>query len=123
MKVIFWAYRQWGIRVFETVQRHPRVEKAVFCKKREQVLDLPLEEYDLLLTCGLSEELGEEIVSRITAIGVHCAELDRYSYGTPIQLQILDGIKYTKHRIFSFTYDKESKRAHTHNRLYANEVV
>ncbi|MEH2959439.1 hypothetical protein [Candidatus Merdisoma sp. JLR.KK006] len=123
MKVIFWAYRQWGIDVYETVERHPRIEKAVFCKKREQVLELPLEDFDLLLTCGLSEELGEEIVSRITAIGVHCAELDRYSYGTPIQLQILDGIKYTKHRIFSFTYDEESKRAHTHNRLYANEVV
>lgn len=123
MKVVFWAYRQWGINVYETVNKHPKVEIATFCKSRDEVLRLPLEEYELLLTCGLSEELGNEIVSRITAIGVHCAELDRYSYGTPIQLQIIDGIRYTKHRIFSFTYDEKSERAHTHNRKYANEVT
>lgn len=123
MKIIFWAYRQWGIDVFDTVDRHPRVEQAVLCTTREEVLNIKLEEFDLLLTCGLSEELGDEIVSRIKAIGVHCAELDRYSYGTPLQLQIIDGIRYSKHRIFSFTYDRESKRAHTHDRLYANEVT
>ncbi len=123
MRVIFWAYRQWSIDVFSTVERHPRVECAVLCKSREEVRSIPLEDYDLLLTCGLSEELGEEIVSRISAIGVHCAELDRYSYGTPIQLQIIDGIRYSKHRIFSFTYDDKSTRAHTHNRRYANEVT
>lgn len=123
MKIIFWAYRQWGINVFPSIERHPRVENAVLCKTREEVLKLPLEEYDLLLTCGLSEELGKEIVDRIPSIGVHCAEHDRYSYGTPIQLQIMDGIRYTKHRIFSFTYDENSKRAHTHNRKYANEVT
>ena len=123
MKVVFWAYRQWGIKVYATVERHPKIEKCTYCKTREQVLGLPLEEYDLLLTCGLSEELGEEITSRIKGIGVHCAELDRYSYGTPIQLQIIDGIRYYKHRIFSFTYDKNSNRAHTHNRKYANEVM
>lgn len=123
MKVIFWAYRQWGIDVCETIERHPRVDEVIFCRTREEVLKLPLEKYDLLLTCGLSEELGKEIVSRIEAIGVHCAELDRYSYGTPIQLQIIDGIRYTKHRIFSFVYEENSKRAHTHNRKYANEVT
>jgi hypothetical protein len=123
MKVIFWAYRQWGIDVFPTIERHPRIEKVIFCRTRKEVLELPLEEYDLLLTCGLSEELGKQIVTRIQAIGVHCAELDRYSYGTPIQLQIMDRVRYSKHRIFSFTYEEDSKRAHTHNRKYANEVT
>jgi hypothetical protein len=37
-------------------------------------------------------------------------------------LQIIDGIKISKHRIFSFTYDETSIRAHTHNRLYSHEV-
>jgi methionyl-tRNA formyltransferase len=81
-----------------------------------------LDSYDLIVSCGWSEELGEGIISKIEAIGVHCAELDRYSYGTPIQLQIIDGITRSKHRIFSFTYEKNSSRAHTHNRLYSHEV-
>ena len=85
-------------------------------------MDINLQEYDLLMTCGWSEELGLEITDKIKAIGVHCAELDRYSYGTPIQNQIIDGITITKHRIFDFIYDEKSNRAHTHNRLYSHEV-
>jgi len=122
MKVIFLAYRQWSLDVLPTVQKHPRVSECVLCKTHEELTSLDLSKYDLLITCGWSQELGEEVVSKIEAIGVHCAELDRYSYGTPIQLQIIDGITRSKHRIFSFTYDKDSSRAHTHNRLYSHEV-
>ncbi len=123
MKVIFWAYRDWAKAVYPSIERYPVVEKSVFCTTRAEVLQLTLEQYDLLLTCGLSEEIGKEIADRIQTIGVHCAELDRYSYGTPIQLQIIDGLHFGKHRIFSFTYEENSKRAHTHNRQYANEVT
>lgn len=124
LKVIFWAYRDWGKAVYSTIARHPRVSESLFCETREAVLACDLDEYDLLLTCGLSEELGSEITEWIRAIGVHCAELDRYSYGTPIQLQVIDGIRFSKHRIFSFIApEKNSHRAHTHDRLYANETV
>ncbi|MDO5564777.1 MAG: hypothetical protein Q4F88_06085 [Eubacteriales bacterium] len=122
MKIIFWAYRDWAIKVYESIEKYPKVEKSIFCYSKEEVLKQNLSEYDLLFTCGLSEEIGEEISNRIYTIGVHCAELDRYSYGTPIQLQIIDGIHFSKHRIFKFVYDKDSKRAHTHSREYANEV-
>lgn len=122
MKVIFLAYRSWSLAVYPTVERHPSVSECVLCKTKEELKRLNLKEYDLLITCGWSDELGDEVVRQIEAIGVHCAELDRYSYGTPIQLQIIDGITRSKHRIFSFTYDKGSKRAHTHNRLYSHEV-
>lgn len=122
MNVIFLAYRQWSLDVYPTIVKHPKVNECVLCKTHEELLKLDLSHYDLLLTCGWSQELGEEVVSKIEAIGVHCAELDRYSYGTPIQLQIIDGVTRSKHRIFSFTYDKNSSRAHTHNRLYSHEV-
>jgi len=122
MNVIFLAYRQWSLDVYPTIVKHPKVNECVLCKTHEELLKLDLSHYDLLLTCGWSQELGEEVVSKIEAIGVHCAELDRYSYGTPIQLQIIDGVTRSKHRIFSFTCDKDSTRAHTHNRLYSHEV-
>ena len=122
MKVIFLAYRDWALKVFPTVKKHSRVSEIVLCKKHEELTNLSILDYDLIISCGWSEELGEEITSKIEAIGVHCAELDRYSYGTPIQLQIIDGITRTKHRVFSFTYDEDSTRAHTHNRKYSHEV-
>lgn len=71
---------------------------------------------------GDDDGINPEIFKAVEAIGVYCAELNRYSYGTPLQLQIIDGITKSKHRVFSFTYDEDSTRAHTHNRLYSHEV-
>lgn len=122
MKLLFLAYRKWALNVYPTVAKHPKVTDILLCKTRDELNNVSLSDFDLIVSCGWSEELGPEIVNQVEAIGVHCAELDRYSYGTPIQLQIIDGITRSKHRIFSFTYDEKSKRAHTHNRLYAYEV-
>lgn len=122
MKVIFLAYRQWSIDVMPAIERHPKVKEVIFCKTQEELLSLDFSSFDLLISCGWSEELGTEITSKILAIGVHCAELDRYSYGSPIQNQIIDQINYTKHRIFPFTFDPNSPRAHTHTREYSHEV-
>lgn len=122
MKIIFLAYREWAINVKETLINHPKISKVCFCSSEDELRQIDVNNYDLLITCGWSDELPHFIDSKIEAIGVHCAELDRYSYGTPLQLQIIDGIKRTKHRIFSFTVDEKSKRAHTHNRKYSHEV-
>jgi methionyl-tRNA formyltransferase len=122
MNVIYLAYREWALKVLPSIEKHPKVSKIVLCTTHDDLIKLDLKQFDLIISCGWSEELGKEITNKIEVIGVHCAELDRYSYGTPIQLQILDGIKVSKHRIFSFTYDESSKRAHTHNRLYSHEV-
>jgi methionyl-tRNA formyltransferase len=122
MKVIFLAYREWSLKVFPTIEKHPKVSEIVLCKTQEELMKLNVSEFDLIVSCGWSDELGHEITSKIETIGVHCAELDRYSYGTPIQLQIIDGLTKSKHRIFSFTFDEKSFRAHTHNRLFSHEV-
>jgi len=122
MKVIFLAYRDWSIEVLPSIEKHPKVSEIVLCKTNEELLKLNLKDFDLIISCGWSDELGPEITSEVDAIGVHCAELDRYSYGTPIQLQVIDGLTKTKHRVFSFTFDENSPRAHTHNRLFSHEV-
>lgn len=122
MKVIFLAYREWALKVFPTIKKHPKISEIVLCKTHNDLLKLNLHDFNLIISCGWSDELGSEITKQIEVIGVHCAELDRYSYGTPLQLQIIDGIKLSKHRIFSFTYDENSKRAHTHNCLFSYEV-
>jgi hypothetical protein len=111
MKVIYLAYRQWALDVFNIVKNHPKVSEIILCTTAEDLIKINLKNYNLIVSCGWSEELDPEITNQIEAIGVHCAELDRYSYGTPLQLQIIDGIKMSKHRIFSFTHDSDSKRS------------
>ena len=122
MNVIFLAYREWAVKVYSTIQKHPNVATSILCKTHEELISLNISDYNLIISVGWSDELGKDVTSQIATIGVHCAEFDRYSYGTPLQLQILDGITRTKHRIFSFTFDENSARAHTHNRLYSHEV-
>jgi len=122
MKTLFLAYRSWSLEVYDHIKNNCNLtQQMILCKSLEELECFKLEDFDLLITCGWSDEL-EEITKRILTIGVHCAELDRYSYGTPIQLQILDGISFTKHRIFKFTSSQNSSRAHTHTREYSHEV-
>lgn len=123
MNVLFLSYRSWANTALKQVGKHPRIKTSIFLETTEQLNNAALENFDILITLGWSEELGESVCSRIPAIGLHCAELDRYSYGSPIQLQILDGITVTKHRIFPFVWDPESSRAHTHNRQYSHETL
>jgi len=122
MRIIFLAYRPWAIDVFNTIEKHPKVSESTLCTTVADLNKLVISKYNLLITCGWSDELPIKVAQNIEAIGVHCAELDRYSYGSPLQLQIIDGLKRTKHRIFSFTHDPKSSRAHTHNRLFSHEV-
>ncbi|MBJ6368153.1 hypothetical protein [Snuella sedimenti] len=122
MKVIFLAYREWAIEVYEAIRKNPKLSKITFCKTQDELKSLNIEDYNLLITCGTSEKLGNTVLSRIEVIGVHCAELDRYSYGSPIQNQIIDGIVFSKHRIFKLTFDENSDRAHAHACLFSHEV-
>lgn len=123
INLVFLAYRDWSIKVFPAIQKHPNLKRCELCTTNDEFSKLNLADFDLLITCGWSEEIGDNVSARIPAIGVHCAELDRYSYGSPLQNQIIDGVRYSKHRIFRFTYDKHSKRAHTHSREYSHEVT
>lgn len=122
MKVVFLSYRSWADDALLKVAQHPRISRFVHCHDTKELEALAFEEFDLLITLGWSDELGASVCSRIKAIGLHCADLDRYSYGSPIQLQIVDGVTTTKHRIFPFVCDESSGRAHTHTREYSHET-
>lgn len=123
MKLIFVAYRDWAINVYPKIKTHPKISESVFCSSIDEIYKLDLNNFDLLLTVGLSQKIENNVYDKILTIGLHCAELDRYSYGTPLQLQIIDGILKTKHRVFKLTSGGEnSLRSHAHTREYANEV-
>ncbi len=122
MRVIFLAYRDWAIEVFSAIKKNPKLSEIILCKTQDDLKTMDIKNYDLLITCGTSEKLGNETLSEIEVIGVHCAELDRYSYGSPIQNQIIDGVLFSKHRIFKLTFDENSDRAHAHACLFSHEV-
>lgn len=143
LRILFLSYREWAKPVLEAVQKHPSVAKVVhistnmeyeniarFCVSKtdlqgynvsEHVGILPIDFYvdksftfDLVILCGWSNEPDEDYVKDTLHIGVHCAEHDRYSHGSPLQNQIIDGINYTKHRVFKAWYPELALREYSH---------
>lgn len=115
MKILFLAYRDWAIEVYPNVVKHPRVKRVVLCKStREMLLELEKDTYDMILLCGWSEEPVKEVVERIPTFTAHCAADDMYSPGTPLQNQINDGIRFTKHRMVRVGYPELSLRQYSH---------
>jgi methionyl-tRNA formyltransferase len=124
MKVIFAAYRDWAMEVLPTIKRHPRVtelrhvsgiaelELLVTGAYKDQVAAVT-KKYDLVLLCGWSWQVSQELLARIPVISEHPAYLDEYSLGTPLQAQILDGIRYTKHRVVKIGYPELGERLYS----------
>ena len=71
--------------------------------------------YDLVLLCGWSWQVSKDLLNRVPVISEHPAYLDEYSLGTPLQGQIEDGIKYTKHRVVKIGYPELGERLYSPN--------
>ena len=117
MKILFLAYREWALEVYPSVVKHPKVEMVTLCKTTAEMLaELQGNEnrYDMILLCGWSDEPVKEVVERIPTFTAHCAADDKYSPGTPLQNQIIDGIRFTKHRLVRVGYPELSLRQYSH---------
>lgn len=115
MNILFLAYREWAMEVFPSVAKHPRVERLVLCKSTQEMLqELEENSYDMILFCGWSEEPVKKVVESIPTFTAHCAADDKYSPGTPLQNQINDGIRFTKHRLVRVGHPELSLRQYSH---------
>lgn len=115
--VLFLAYRDWAVEVYPYVLKHPRVGRAVLCKTTSEMLKALDEgnwKYDMILFCGWSDEPVKDVVEKIPTFTAHCAADDVYSSGTPLQNQINDGIRFTKHRLVRVGYPELSLRQYSH---------
>lgn len=121
MNIVFCAYRAWALNVLNCIKKHPRVTK-VTCVSSPHECDLPLSPQnrpDMILYCGWSFPPSEELVKLADSLNVpmfseHPATSDRYSPGTPLQNQILDGKTFTRHRLVKVSYPELVKRQWSH---------
>jgi len=72
------------------------------------------DKYDFVLLCGWSGQPHQEVISSIPVFSEHPATSDRYSLGTPLQNQIIDGVRYTKHRLVKVDYPELKLRQYSH---------
>ena len=119
MKVVVCAYRDWARRVVPAIRKHPRVHELVHVTSNEQlwpeISTSASRRPDLVLFCGWSSPPPEHFVnSGVPMVSEHPATSDRYSPGTPLQNQILDGLAYTKHRIVKVGFPELAPRQWSH---------
>ncbi len=115
MNILFLAYRDWAIEVYPSVANHPCTDRVFLAKSTSEMqLELEKNSYDMILMCGWSEEPVKDVVERIPTFTAHCAADDKYSPGTPLQNQINDGVRFTKHRLVHVGYPELSLRKYSH---------
>lgn len=116
MNILFCAYREWAKCVLATVIKHPSVGHVKHIQNNVELYDTlnSNHDFDLVLFCGWSSAPDEWAVNSIPMFTEHPATSDLFSEGTPIQNQILQGIKYSKHRLVKVGYPELSYRQYSH---------
>jgi hypothetical protein len=91
----------------DSVRQHSKCEKLLWASSNhdlEHALNNSDVEYDVAMFAGWSTPPDEWTTKKILMVTEHPATSDRYTPGSPLQNQILDGIRYTKHRIVRMGY-------------------
>jgi hypothetical protein len=114
--VIFCAYRDWAIKVLPTIKKHPSVSNVIHVRDNEQLYEILNTQdcWDAVLFAGWSTPPDEWATQKIPMFSEHPATSDRYSPGTPLQNQILDGKTQTKHRLVKVGFPELSERMWSH---------
>lgn len=118
LNVVFACYREWAHDVSTFVADHSLVDRFCLVEDPEEltnVMTSPPFEVDLVMLCGWSWPPPEWMVnSGVMIVSEHPAASDRYSPGTPLQNQILDGLTTTKHRIVKVGFPELAPRLYSH---------
>lgn len=99
MKVIFCGFRSWALNIIDEIKCHKKIiSYEIICSKNEYDLRIkePMKSIDIIVFLGWSWIIPKEISDNYFCIGIHPSDLPEYRGGSPIQNQIIDGIKKTK---------------------------
>jgi hypothetical protein len=119
VNVIFCAYRDWAKRCLATVEKHPNVKEVRHAEDNDELEYLlnTWPDASIVLFAGWSTPPSQELLesfSKVPMFTEHPAASDRYSPGTPLQNQILDGVRFTKHRLVKVGFPELSLRQYSH---------
>ena len=104
-KILFCAYRDWGIKVFKNFKNKNSCN-FVLAKNKDQFNQMLIKYKPIIIVLlGWSWILKKEIVNDYYVIGIHPSDLPNYAGGSPIQNQIINGISSSKCTLFKVSQD------------------
>ena len=109
MKILCFGYRQWALRIYENIQHFKNTEVIVINDNSKVSLNnIDAEKPDMILFYGWSWKISAEILQRYKCLMLHPSDLPKFRGGSPIQNQILDGIKMSAVSIFRMSDEMDA---------------
>jgi methionyl-tRNA formyltransferase len=100
-RLLFAGYRDWALAVAETLAAEGPLDVA---RDPEQLAALAATgAYPVIAVVGWSWKLGPELLAGAEVIGMHPSALPEYGGGSPVQHQIIDGLRTTQATLFRLT--------------------
>lgn len=101
MRIACIGYRKWALNIYNKLACATDDAYLIF-RSREQFSHQVLEDFkpDLILFYGWSWIVQKELIDKYVCLMLHPSDLPKYRGGSPIQNQIIDGLKISKVSIF-----------------------
>jgi len=109
MKVLFCGYRDWAIDVYfnlDSMIDNDDVSLDHVTSPDDLTRKTNETHYDLILTAGWSWMIEKHIIDNSIVLGMHPSNLPDYAGGSPIQNQIIDGLKTSFATLFRLMPNK-----------------
>ena len=109
MKILCFGYRPWALKIYKNIQICTDAKVIVIDER--SLVDLSYIDTvnpDIILFYGWSWKIETEILTRYKCLMLHPSDLPKYRGGSPIQNQILDGIKISAVSIFRMTTEMDA---------------
>jgi methionyl-tRNA formyltransferase len=109
IKVVLCGYREWAIEIIQSIKSNTKVIiLETFTSQDDFLKNLNLLQKDLdcILFFGWSWIIPPEITENHLCLGIHPSDLPNYRGGSPIQHQIIAGIKKTKLTLMTLSSKK-----------------
>jgi len=110
MRIIFAAYRDWGIKIHNVLSETFTDVEFLLVKTPDELDESfnRVDQVDLIICVGWSWIIKRQIVDDLWVVGIHPSDLPNFAGGSPLQNQILAGISQSKNTLFRLSAELDS---------------
>ncbi len=109
MKIACVGYRDWALNIYDDLKKH-KDHKFLIQSSEECYDEKDIYRFnpDLVLFYGWSKIINERILNDFTCLMLHPSDLPKFRGGSPLQNQIIRGIKKSKISIFKINSEVDA---------------
>lgn len=108
--VILCGYREWAFQIFKKIYDNPNINVIATFKSnqefKERILTIETKRIDFIIFIGWSWKIEMGVTQKFLCLGIHPSDLPYFRGGSPLQHQIMQGVKKSKVTLMTLSPDK-----------------